>query len=49
MISEQSQAVEQATNIVGSVNNETSVDDAIALLDGAVTSVASVSMQDVYR
>ena len=44
------QAVETAANIVGSVTNETSVDDTITLLDGAVNNLASVSqVQNVWR
>ena len=42
-MSETAQAVEAAANIVGSVTIETSVDDTISLLDGAVNNLASVS------
>ena len=42
-MTETEQAVETAANIVDSVTNETSVDDTITLLDGAVNNLASVS------
>ena len=40
----QEQVVEQATNIVGSLTNDTSVGNTVALLDRAISSLASVSI-----